>query len=233
MKKGAVAFLDILGFKGIWATKPEQEILSMLLEIPKVATASYNKPDSKWPESQLPEVTILSDTIIVTIESESPLSLLLLCSIVFDIYIHLLRQRMFARGAITWGEFTQSGPVFLGPAIDDAAAWHEQADWIGVIATPKSSYFIDRMGNRHFKNGDHRIDPFIKYPVPLKDGKTINLNALTWPAFLQAGYKDNSDLGIEKTLTGCFSEQSPFGRDVHLKYENTLSFVRHCLQAAI
>ena len=233
MKKGAVAFLDILGFKGIWATKPEQEILSMLLEIPNVATARYNKPGSTWPESHLPEVTILSDTIIVTIESDSPLSVLLLCNIVCDIYIHLLRQRMFARGAITWGDFTQSGPVFLGPAIDDAAAWHEQADWIGVIATPKSSYFIDRMGNRQFKSGAQQIDPFTKYLVPLKDGKTINLNALAWPTFLQTGYKDNPDQGIEKTLIGCFSEQAPFGRDVHRKYENTLSFVRHCLQAAI
>ena len=230
MKSGAVAFLDILGFKGIWATKSEQDILDLLLPVPQVATARYKEPGETWPSSQPPEVTILSDTIVVTVESENASGLLLLCNIICEIYTHLLHKRMFARGAITWGQFTQSGSVFLGPAIDDAAAWHEQADWIGVIATPKASYYIDRLGNRQFKSGDTSIDPFFKYDVPLKNGGTINLNAFNWPGFLQVGYKDKPESGIEKTLVGCFSEQAPFGADVHRKYENTLKFVRHALR---
>ncbi len=44
MKTGAIAFLDILGFKGIWQHRPEQEILGMLLEIPELVKKTYKAP---------------------------------------------------------------------------------------------------------------------------------------------------------------------------------------------
>ena len=232
MKSGAIAFLDILGFKGIWASKSEDEILPLLLDIPKVALARYTKPSDDWPKTQAPEVTVLSDTIVVTIESDSPLSLLLLCTIVCDIIVHLLKRQMFLRGAITWGAYTQSGPVFLGPAIDDAAAWHERADWIGVITTPKASYLIERMGNKQFTSNGVPVEPFLKYEVPLKNGQTVSLNTFNWPGFLNPTLSDKSKT-LEDSLIGCFSVQAPFDLEVQRKYENTLAFVRHALKAAI
>lgn len=36
MKNGAIAFIDILGFKGIWQTMPEDKLLGVIREVSEV-----------------------------------------------------------------------------------------------------------------------------------------------------------------------------------------------------
>ena len=231
MKTGAIAFLDILGFKGIWQHRPEGDVLEMLLAVPELVKKTYKAPppEKGWPSAGEPEITLLSDTIIITIESEHPQTLLLMCTIVSAILHHLLGHNTFARGAIGWGRYTQAGPVFLGPAVDDVAMWYEAANWVGVITTPKTNYMIDRLGNRQFGANGQQVDPFIKYDVPLKSGKSIFLNVFNWPGLMQTSYQTGS---FRQTMTEVFSEQDSIDGSVHEKYENTLKFIDHAVKPA-
>lgn len=230
MKKGAIAFLDILGFKGIWQHRSEQEILKMLLEIPELVKKTYKapSPDRGYPEVGEPNITVLSDTIIITFESEHAQTLLLMCTIIDAILRHLLKQSIFARGAIGWGEYTQEGTVFIGPAIDDVAMWHEAANWIGVITTPKTNYMIDRISTCTFGVNGHKVDSFIKYDVPMKSSKPIRLNVFNWPGFIQKSYKEEEG-NVTQLIIQAFSLQGFIDASVHEKYEQTLKFIDHAL----
>jgi hypothetical protein len=48
-------------------------------------------------------------------------------------------MKLFLRGAISQGEYifdtSEKNVTVIGPAIDDAHDYYEQADWIGVIQT--------------------------------------------------------------------------------------------------
>ncbi len=229
MKKGAVAFLDILGFKGIWSSREEDGVLKSLLAVQSVVESRNRVPpkDSGWPTVGKPSVTILSDTVVITIESDHQAALLLLAEIVIDVMRHFLTSGLLIRGAIGWGEFTQSGNVFLGPAIDDTATWHEASDWVGVIATPVTSFSIDLLSNINFAWEGKPLPAYIRYDVPLKNEQTANLHALNWPGFLQCGYPSDSGKTVRQLMTKIFSEQQPFGASVLKKYDNTLSFIDH------
>lgn len=234
MKTGAIAFLDILGFKGIWQYRQESKVLEILLAVPELVKQTYKAPppDTGWPPSSEPEITLLSDTVVVNLESEYPQTLVLMCTIINRILHHFLKHHMFARGAIGWGRYTQNGAVFLGPAVDDVAMWYEAANWIGVITTPRTNYMVDRLENRKFRANDVLVDPFIKYDVPLKSGKTILLNAFNWPGIIQTSYKDEHAGGFKQTLTGIFSLQNSIDSSVHEKYEQTLKFIDHAIEMA-
>jgi len=229
MKTGAIVFLDILGFKGIWQHKPERDVLNLLLAIPGVVKKAYKEPppESGWPTVGEPEVTLLSDTIIITCESQYPQVLLLMCAIINAILLNLLSYRMLARGAIGWGRYTKEGPIFLGPAVDDVAMWYEAANWVGVVTTPRTNYMIDRLENRKFHAHGKEVDPFVKYDVPLKSGKSAFLNVFNWPGLMQASYAEGT---FRQNMTGVFSEQDSIDHSVHEKYENTLRFIDHVVK---
>jgi hypothetical protein len=91
MKKGAVAFLDILGFKGIWQSRGADDVLSLLNSVPELVIQTYKQPppEKNWPESSEPSITILSDTIVITIKSNEPHCILLLVDIINKILVLL------------------------------------------------------------------------------------------------------------------------------------------------
>jgi hypothetical protein len=41
MKNGAVAFMDILGFRGIWQNRPPNEVIKLIEQIPELVTKNY------------------------------------------------------------------------------------------------------------------------------------------------------------------------------------------------
>jgi len=202
----------------------------MLLGIPELVKKTYKapSPDKGWPEVGEPNITLLSDTIIITFESEHAQALFFMCEVIDSISRHLLKQRIFARGAIGWGEYTQNGPLFIGPAIDDVAMWYEAANWIGVITTPKTNYLIDRFGSVAFPVNGHNVDFFIKYEVPMKSSKPIRLNVFNWPGVMQKSYKEGEG-NVKQSIIGIFSLQGFIDASVHEKYEQTLKFIDHAL----
>ncbi|MEA1995739.1 MAG: hypothetical protein U9N18_06330 [Campylobacterota bacterium] len=234
MKKGAVAFIDILGFKGMWQRK-DIDVMNILNGIPELIKKRYRypPPEKKWPSSSEPQVTILSDTIVITIDSEQPHCLFLLGNIINEMTLYFHEHKMFFRGAIGYGEYIQSGNTFVGPAIDDVASWYEVADWIGIVLTPKSNYIIDRFSPFKIKVNNYDVQTFIKYDVSDKYNNTYHINCLNWPGYLQAAYEELPNNGSKskthKLMVGLFTEQGEFDALVLKKYENTLKFVDYAV----
>jgi hypothetical protein len=149
MDKAAIAFVDILGFKGIWQRLDSNQVLDILKGVKKRITTNYKHPaiDQGWPVSSEPEVTVLSDTIVIAIKSDKPHCVLLMANIINNISLYFYEFGLFFRGAISYGEYEQEESTFIGPAIDGVAGWYEVADWIGVILTPTTNYIYDRFKN--------------------------------------------------------------------------------------
>lgn len=231
MDKAAVAFVDILGFKGIWQRRDSNQVLDILKGVKKRITTNYKHPaiDQVWPVSSEPEVTVLSDTIVIAIKSDEPHCVLLMANIINNISLYFYEFGLFFRGAISYGEYEQEDSTFIGPAIDDVAGWYEVADWIGTILTPTTNYIYDRFKNVTVGVNKIPVTPYIKYTVPGKGGRSFKLNCLNWPAYLQASYKritkSNEKSDARALFEKMFSEQAAFDASVLLKYENTLDFI--------
>lgn len=235
MKKGSVAFIDILGFSGIWQRRNAEDVLNILNSVPKLIQDTYKKPppEKNWPKSSNPECTILSDTIVVTIESEQPHCLFLLGNIICELILYFNEQKIFLRGAVAYGDYTHSGNTFVGPMIDDVASWYEVGDWVGIISTPKTNYLIDRLQPFKVDYNNFAVQSFIKYDVPDKNGDKHTLNCLNWPGYLQAAFKElpNNDVKskVRILMEKMFTEQSEFNAAVLKKYEHTLKFVDYAV----
>lgn len=236
MNKAAIAFLDILGFKGIWQTRESDDVLKIMGGVKDKINEIYKEPSqaSNWPASENPEITILSDTIVVVIKSEEPHCLFLLANIVFGLFRYFWKHNLFLRGAVSWGEYSKYESTFIGPAIDDVATWYEAANWIGVILTPKTSYLMDRFSKLSMGVNDISVIPYLKYHVPDRAGKKHHLFSINWPAYLQASYKkvplDGEEIDSKKMMVKMFSEQSAFNGSVLEKYENTLGFLDYSIK---
>jgi hypothetical protein len=235
MQTGAISFLDILGFKGIWQNYDSEEVLKILYGVDAQVQTSYKQPseEKKWPKSELPEITVLSDTIVVVIKSDEPHCLFLLANIIFDLFLYFWKFDLFLRGAVSFGEYSQKGATFIGPAIDDVASWYEEVNWIGAVLTPKTNYLVDRFSRMIMAVNGFQVEPYIKYPVPGKGGKTHNLYSLNWPSYLQSSYKQipvKPDGNTSKELMyKMFSKQPAFNGVVLSKYENTLHFLDYAI----
>ena len=90
-----------------------------------------------------------------------------------------LLKNMPIRGAISFGEFAYGNNSLVGQAVSDVVAWHEKADWIGVVLTPKLGIQFEK--SESFICGNYRGD-FIQYDVPLsgKDKNAPNKAERLW-----------------------------------------------------
>ena len=102
MKKGAVAFLDILGFKGIWRNRQEADVLKLMADVAEVVAREYTQPppERRWPVSSPPQVTTLSDTVVITMDSDQPHCVLLLAVVLNQVMTYFQRHRLYVRGAL-------------------------------------------------------------------------------------------------------------------------------------
>jgi len=232
MDNGAIAFLDILGFKGIWQKESPEKVLSIMTGITELIQKSYKKPppEKGYGELENPFVTILSDTIVLGYKSvESPSCMLPLGNIIYQLVHYFLKFDMFFRGAMTYGQYIQEGNTFIGPAIDDVAKWYE----IGILTTPKCNYLIDYFAHLKTDVNSISVQTFVKYDVPGKNKETYRLNVLNWPGYLQASHnripEKNSKSEVRKLIEQKFGLQAAFDASVLRKYENTLKFIDFCV----
>jgi hypothetical protein len=137
---GVVTFLDVLGWKGVYDRKRDA-ISSLPRLIQGVRTLAEENARGRIMHPV--QVKSISDTIAVfTYCSEM--------EIVQAIEIHgelcrwlipeSIESEIPVRGATAFGDFELSESIFVGKAIDEAASWHEQSDWIGVHLTPSAEY---------------------------------------------------------------------------------------------
>ncbi|AGB48894.1 hypothetical protein Metho_0638 [Methanomethylovorans hollandica DSM 15978] len=145
-KTGVITFLDVLGWKGIYGRKSNPiDTLELLLdEISTLKTQLRGKISNM---SYDVNTKSISDTIVLFTpcsEIEAPVVINLHGAHCQRIIPRSIELGIPVRGAISFGEYENIKNIFVGKAVDEAASWHEQADWIGVQLTPSAEYLLDR-----------------------------------------------------------------------------------------
>jgi hypothetical protein len=235
---GLVAILDALGAANFGAAEVEQ----FLNARQKVLQLLHEKAEDLLDEPSRPQLmaaTIstftFNDTIVITFRSgaNAP-TLQQVCSFLMVIrkfVVDSLAHGILFRGAVGAGRFhiNESTNTVMGEAVSDAAAWYEEAQWIGVHCSPRCSLFIDSLLERTTKKTKTQI--MVDFDVPLKGGKSCRLKAVNWPRIFLLpkinpwGSKENSRAKLLELLS---AHTIPMG--VENKYQNTIHFFDRCME---
>lgn len=90
------------------------------------------------------KVDLISDTFIITSTSKNKRhEFYMHMSICQRLLLECLKQGLLIRGATSYGDYYNKELVFIGPAIDDSASWHEMGEEIGIFLTPKAMLMIN------------------------------------------------------------------------------------------
>lgn len=207
--KGAITFLDVLGWKGIYKTR--QTALRDLLDLVKKAEEHAYKITK---ESEIngtldhnikTYVISISDTIAILTEGDAPSTIKIHSKICSNILPISVDYKIPLRGAISYGNYKFKDNVMVGPAVDEAASWHESTDWIGVILTPTAQIHLN----------DNLENPIVTYDkIPFKKSfKPLN-TCVHWQ-LSEHTQKENLIL-----------DMGPLVPEVAGKYMNTFEFLK-------
>jgi hypothetical protein len=226
MQDGVVVFLDALGVKGIWARAEPESIISSWEEVLKRLNESIRKSPKIGSVGNKTEcldynIAAFSDTVIITLKcTDDPAAHVpLVAKIVSDAFFFALVKGIYFRGVIAIGKFYQSNTLVIGPAIDEAAEWYTQPEWMGVSAAPSASFGLSRLE-------DQKADIskwFVKYDIPSKAGYQKGEWALAWPRDTPKEFTSEKNLTTRGLILDAFANR-PVSVAAAQKYKNTLAF---------
>lgn len=222
MGEGVVAFLDALGIKGIWARAEPREVISSWNKVIGIFDRTIKEAQNKAGDVfKGCHIAAFSDTVIVILKGQDPSRLIPLMGEVLmcPIFAGIL-YGIYLRCVISVGKFYQSKTLIIGPAIDEAAEWYTQPDWIGVSTAPSASFGLERFV-------DQGIDIskwFVRYKIPMKDGIEENGWAVAWPKRAPIEPLDNREKVTSRTAILEAFASRPISISAASKYRNTLSF---------
>jgi hypothetical protein len=211
MVSGAVTFLDVLGWKGIWLRNDHKEVVRLLESLVRMAERIADE-ELRGKTSALPvRVLSISDTIVLLTEGDVAAVVPIHGLICKALISESVRSGIPVRGATSHGQFYASeGTILVGPAVDEAASWHEALDWIGVVLTPSAEY-------KHSP-----VPPWHRYAkAPIKGLGSRALWCVDWSDAW-------ADEGAIKQL---FSQAGPLDVAIAPKYMNTMDFLRERITA--
>jgi len=210
-KAGVVTFLDVLGWKGVYDRKRDAiESLSELVEGLRTQAELLRGNLTR-------DVVIksISDTIgIFTLCAEQEASTAIdahgeLCAWVIP---QSIISEIPVRGATAFGDFELGENIFVGRAIDEAAAWHEQTDWIGVHLTPSAEYMFSPAPEQK---------TWARYTPPHKMRLNWMPHCVNWTNKWRNRVDEISRLKSKFRLLG------PIMPEIAGKFVNTLNFIEH------
>ena len=211
-KEGAVTFLDVLGWKGIWEKRSDalDTLFTFIGEIKAISdkiTTTYGSTESSMRAAQTTVLSI-SDTIAIFTPSPKhtdPIHTLQIHAEICKFIIpESIKRSIPVRGATSFGKFSTKEAIMIGPAIDEAASWHEAHDWIGVTLTPSANFKI----NRKTAIGWRTHQP------PYKNKGFGKTGCVEWE-FNETG----------KSIEEYFYEMGPHIPEIAAKYSNTLQYL--------
>ena len=212
---GAVTFLDVLGWKGIWldqGTKPTDTLLKIVqntrIEAEKI-TAEYTDHEDFRGVPNVADTTkviSISDTIVIFSKGDTSLAIEIQARICAWLLKHALLQGIPLRGAISFGEYFEQDNVMQGAAVDEVASWYEFVDWIGVILTPSA----------HLQIKSNQIKPITRYEeIPFKKKFDHLDSCVDW------NFDESTTDGLKKIIL----RKMPLTPEIAPKYLNTLAFL--------
>ena len=199
MRKGFVTFADILGWKGIWLKSNPQEMAK------KLETILQNLKDTIDIDNL--NISLISDTFVIyssldDIEKE----FMSHTSILLKLIDSIVTEGLLIRGATSYGEYYVSSQelTFVGPAIDEAASWHEKADDISIFLTPSALIKVKKL-----ENDIQWID------------KSLNSKSVKLKTFV-LDWKQEKHIELFESI---FENNSPITPEISGKYINTWRYL--------
>jgi len=183
---GVILMIDALGARGFSIEESRRFLTNRQSFIERLdekqrQLSQFTELDQKVGE---PQIVTFGDTVILAwpLPLDTPDRFLpALAEWVRPAVLVGLQLGFLFRGAIAVGEYILDSSTVLGPALSDAASWYEEADWIGVIATPSCGNLLSRIEARLQGKVDMRRF-YVEYDVPLKGGLTSRMWTVSWPA---------------------------------------------------
>ena len=178
-KEGIIAILDALGA----ASYDDGEIREFLSARSLVIQLLNYKAEGVAVNLGVLQIKTytFNDTMLIALESRGQDTIkdeIKAFSIVLrKVLVDSLKRRIMFRGSFAIGPFYEDSDsnTILGKAVTDAAAWYDKADWIGILATPRTTVHIDHLMESKRENWGHLL---VRYEVPLSDRSSRSLWAI-------------------------------------------------------
>lgn len=224
-QNGIIAILDALGA----ASYGDAEVRRFIKSRDLVLQALNEKAEESFGDVDPQAVTTFTfnDTVLIVLKSpDGPTidDIGAFFSMLRKFIADSLVNNILFRGSVSIGSFyvnDQTNTV-MGQAVTDAAAWYEQADWIGVNATPRASLIIEGWLEGAKSRRKHLL---IDWDIPLHGGRTIRAKAVNWPrAFLVPRISPCAKGEHPRKKLLELLSLHPVPRGVEAKYTNTLLF---------
>lgn len=228
---GAVALLDVLGFKGIWQRQSPRTVLQRMRYL-RGAGRELQGPNLQGVLWQFPKAVLrvmwVCDTIIISATlkrgSRGPRRYLYravesVASTAGRLILNATEGSppFLLRGCLAAGEMLADSHALLGPAVDEAAEWYEAADGAFFMLTPSAKAISDKFANTFLTH----LEPTLMWPykVPLKGGGVLDTLAFTYGGWTQDGWTER-----KARLLAAFGP-GPLPTPVQNKKENTSAFL--------
>lgn len=184
---GLVIFMDALGTKGSWLRADPENVIEAFTNLSNELEISERTVKSMWSQEKEKVAIksfIFSDSIIITLDSYNYNILRKLYFLISQILLTGLNRGMCLRGSVSYGTYfthrDMNHPFVIGPAVDEAAAWYEAANWFGVYTAPTANFLIDKYDHSDPVNPYY----FLKYNVPMNDGTVYSSWIINWPTVI-------------------------------------------------
>ncbi|MDE1877997.1 MAG: hypothetical protein KGI07_05635 [Thaumarchaeota archaeon] len=215
---GAIAMIDVLGVKGIWMKEPIEEIITnwdrIVSDFEQIQTAMENHNANFEQHMQF-----FSDTIIVTYQGDNLLNLLSHLSLHLAYpFCDAMLHRIFFRGVISVGRFRRTRNMIIGPAVDEAAEWYENYNWMGITLCPSASQIIEENDLENQSHGWYE-----RYTVESKNGVNDTW-ALNWPSQFRGVMRFMADNREPRQVITQILSDHPDESRIRSKYETTMRF---------
>ena len=234
LKTGYILMLDVLGYRE-YVTKTRDNFLDLWKEL---QTSIKEQKETIFKEQKgcvTLDVLFVSDTLFIGISSSHEdkqlegLTIMFLLDLIKTIFSFSFKNKIFFRGAISFGEFLFNNDlnIVMGNALDEASEWYESTDWFGVILTPSAEYRYNStmLGENEAEIIDFCLQRVVRYTrIPFKKNFPCDKRSYFAVKWFDT-YKQNNDrLLFLKSIMDTFAEvkQSP---RIASKYENTFHFI--------
>ncbi|MEK7412851.1 MAG: hypothetical protein AAB263_06000 [Planctomycetota bacterium] len=214
---GVVTFLDVLGWKGVY-DRQANAITSLKGLVDGVIKQAVEKRGRLSGVDSDVKIKSISDTIaIFTFCNDTEITKAIeihgeLCQWLIP---ESIKVELPMRGATSCGEFEISDNIFVGKAVDEAASWHEQGNWIGVNLSPSAQFAFSPVGNS---------SSWTQYSAPLKVQMKWQPYCVNWMAnwILPETRR--------KLICSSFQRMGPIVPEIAPKFINTLAFIDEMLK---